>query len=521
MSSRRSSRFRDTAIPRFRQFLSYEFGRFHHVSQFAHSLFGGPCLQAAVRGDEDLFCRNHTEGATDAVRDLLHGLYAMRVRIHHAQADVLCERRFLECLQQCKLLILERQVELIDGEFEHRGIDLGHVTVADVAHGVGAHPVGNDFHRFYCEVEVFLRPRVDSRLIDLNVSGSRALQIHDLLMNRAGEFQDEFPASRVVFVERPLRNRVRAGQHSFHGLAGEGLRVLEPLHRHRVAAPHRPDDYRFGIVPVPVRADETGDGKPFHRVGEVGDHISAVLLAVHEEVHAGVFLDLNPFTRCAALQFREFFLGEVLAEKLAPRFEQMGGFRVAADRSGWEQREAHACTPFRAWLAARVPSTSRWSFRFATPCGKNSSPALGATITRSGGTTPVMRRMACPISSTVSSRVFRASRMPHINVLVNGARAMTSQLRYPATKSSPITSNGSCSSCGYTPSTSPKYVQRTFLVFTPSTSTVMASANKGYSCLCRHRAGSSTWMISAPAFCSARSSALRARASARTNSRPD
>ena len=211
---------------------------------------------------------------------------------------------------------------MVDGKFEHRGIDLGHVAVADVAHRVGADPVGDDVHRLHCQGKIFLRPGVDRRLIYLDVLRAGVLQIHDLLMNRAGELQDEFPAGRIVLVERPLRNRVWPGQHAFDRPAGERLRVLEPLHGNRVAAPYRPNHHRFGIIPVPVGADETGDGEPFHLIGEIGHHVPAVLLAVHQQVHAGVFLDLNPLPRRAPFQLCEFILGEVFPGKLAPRLDE-------------------------------------------------------------------------------------------------------------------------------------------------------------------------------------------------------
>src|SRR3990170_5780339 len=196
-----------------REFVSDETRRLDHDAKLADRLVDRPRLQSAVGRDVHLRGRDDPQRLADAVGHLLHRLDAVAVRVHDTQADVLRERRGSERLEEREFLVLQGQVELVHGQSQHRRIDLGDVAVTDVAHGVRGGPLRHDLHRLDGELEVFLGPGVDGGLVDLDESRPRALPIHDLVLDGPGPLADELPPGRVVFVERPLRDGVGAGQH--------------------------------------------------------------------------------------------------------------------------------------------------------------------------------------------------------------------------------------------------------------------------------------------------------------------
>ena len=127
--------------------------------------------------------------------------------------------------------VLEREVDLLDGQAQHLGVDLLDLAVADVGVELGVDAVDGRVHRLDGEVEVLVRARVDGGLVDLDVLRAGLDQRLDLAADDLRHVEDGVAARRVVLVERPLDHRVGAGEHAFDGPIGEALRVLATCRR--------------------------------------------------------------------------------------------------------------------------------------------------------------------------------------------------------------------------------------------------------------------------------------------------
>src|SRR5439155_13206367 len=239
--------------------------------------------------------------AADAVLNVLHFFDEARVDVRHADAEILAaiKGRLLHQLQVFEVCVHEGEVDLLDGQAKHVGIDLLDLPVTDVRVELGVDAVDGQVHRLDGQVEVLVRPRVDGRLVDLDVFRACLDQLLDLAADDRRHVEHRVAPGRVVVVERPLDHRVGAGEHALDRTVGQALPVAPHLDGHR-AGPGQPvDDYRPAVVTIAVGADEAAEFHTADRIaarlaGEVGDHVAALHLAVDEHVETDLLLAADP-----------------------------------------------------------------------------------------------------------------------------------------------------------------------------------------------------------------------------------
>ena len=110
-------------------------------------------------------------------------------------------------------------------------------------------------------------------------------------------------------------------------------------------------------------------------LGEVGDHVAAIHLAVDEDVDVETLLPSDPLFGRLALELGELRFAELSARVRVARLLQIVGLAERAHRRRQQDLIAHAFTPPVACAAA----TSAFSFCTATSCGRYSSPVVGAS----------------------------------------------------------------------------------------------------------------------------------------------
>ena len=210
------------------------------------------------------------------------------------------------------------------------------------------------------------------------------------------------------------------GEHALHRAGRQRLRPPPPVDGHGPRPAHRAHHHRLVVVAVSVRADEAAPGEAGHRLGEVRDHVPAVLLAVHQDVEAELLLGAHPELGRLALQAVELGPRDGVARGLGPGLDEIVGLREAADGGGGQDRQvqaetaelraAHRGLPSRP-ACSRAIATMFSSFARARALGRSSSPQDGPRPTgprRPGSTRSRIRRRA----SRDSSFVFRPSTTP-------------------------------------------------------------------------------------------------------------
>ena len=225
---------------------------------------------------------------------------------------------------------------------------------------VGRESVDDEVHRLDGEAQL-VGPNRERRLVDLDDADARRRGGPRLPSGPRGRGARQRPAVRVVVVEGPVHQRVRSRQHPLHRARRERLRPPPPVDRHGTRASARADHHRLVVVAVSVRADEAAPGEAGHRLGEVRDHVSAVLLAVHQDVEAELLLGPRPRTpvawRSSAIELgpRD---GVARGLGAGPLIEIVG-LREAADGGGGQDRQVQAETSGASRDSSGPPVASR------------------------------------------------------------------------------------------------------------------------------------------------------------------
>src|SRR3979411_448187 len=175
-------------------------------------------------------------------------------------------------------------------------------------------------------------------------------------------------------------------------------------------------------------ATRPADRESVDALGEVGDHIAAVHLAVDEDVEIEALLPADPIFGRLPLEVDELRISELAARVRVARFLQVIGLPERADGRRQQDPTAHAFTP----PVARAAATSAFSFFTAMSCGRYSSPVVVESHSRSAGTFRSADSTSSTLSRSVSTRVLRASMMPITTICLNArspSRAFVSRLR--------------------------------------------------------------------------------------------
>ena len=262
---------------------------------------------------------------------------------------------------------------------------------------------GHDTHGLDGDLDL-LRPRVDRRLVDLDVGRAGPLQIARFVAHDLGEGEHGVAARRVRLVVRPVEHRVWAGEHSLNRAIGERLRVLEVAHRQRLRAAHLPLDDGLVVVAIPVGPHQPADAEALEPLREERHHVAAVHLAVHQHVEPDLLLPPDPFSGGLALELLELRPSQLSARVLRAGLQQVirlpegAHGRRRQDRRWWLSLRAQGPLPLFARTlrldhastscpaALRAPWTSAASFARATLRGRYSSEVVGAIHRRSCGT---------------------------------------------------------------------------------------------------------------------------------------
>src|SRR4051812_38410421 len=121
-------------------------------------------LEPAVGMRQQPIGTHIAQSLADPFGSLIHRLEPVRVHIDDTDGELLCERILVEEIQPAVLVVVHREVELIDRELQHLWVDRREVAVADVRDGLRLEILGDDAHRFDSDVEL-LWPRVDRGLV--------------------------------------------------------------------------------------------------------------------------------------------------------------------------------------------------------------------------------------------------------------------------------------------------------------------------------------------------------------------
>src|SRR5439155_5609909 len=122
------------------------------------------------------------------------------------------------------------------------------------------------------------------RLVDLDDTDSRLLQVNNLVAEGECDLPAHLAAWQVVAYERPLQHGDRTGQHAFHWAPGQRLGIDRPGDRHRT----RPgdvakDDRRAHAArAIALNPAMLGEGVAGELLAEILDHVVALELAMHQ-----------------------------------------------------------------------------------------------------------------------------------------------------------------------------------------------------------------------------------------------
>src|ERR687891_1169328 len=198
----------------------------------------------------------------------------------------------------------------------------------------------------------------------------------------AGKVEDEVAASRVVLVEGPVTDRVRAGEHALYGGVGEGLSVFPPFDRHGLLAAHGTGGDWLSVVAVPVGTDQPPDLQSRELLGEIRDHVAPIHLAVDDHIGADRTLKLDPLPCCPALELAEFVSFDLAAGALAACLCDVAGLRKAADGCRPQSRPAQIDVShlmhLLSWRPEPAAPVCSWPFLGEGTRGRRRAPPTGS-----------------------------------------------------------------------------------------------------------------------------------------------
>ena len=179
------------------------------AAELGPALLHGAGLEPAVGVDPDAVGRQDGGAPADPGADVVGGLHGVRVDVEHAEREVLGERVLLEHRQEIEGAVRDREVEVVHRQVEEARVDRLEGAEARVDDVVGGEPVDDEVHRLDGEAQL-VGPDRERGLVDLDDADPGLEQRLDFLPDLAGEREAGGLAVRIVVVERPVHEGVRA-----------------------------------------------------------------------------------------------------------------------------------------------------------------------------------------------------------------------------------------------------------------------------------------------------------------------
>ncbi len=182
------------------------------------------------------------------------------------------------------------------------------------------------------------------RLVNLDNADAGRFEIRDLVAQRQRDLLRDGFARHVLARERPAENGYRAGQHSFHRLAGQRLRIGRPLQGNRPRAADVADNHRRldAARAVTLHPAVLGEDETLQVFAEILHHVVTLRFAVHQHVEAQTLLfgdrlfdmlrDAGAVAGAVDIAFFE----------IEPQAADLGGLREGADSGGRPGRQIKA-----------------------------------------------------------------------------------------------------------------------------------------------------------------------------------
>lgn len=178
-------------------------------------------------------------------------------------------------------------------------------------------------------------------LIDLDVDNASLLQIGDLVADGQSQLGADDGAGNVITDKGPLQAGDGTGQHTLHGLLGQGLGVDSLGDGHGVdAVDITKDDWGTDAART-VRGNPSvlGEDVTFETLTKVGDHVVTLSLTVDKDVNLELFLLLDTE---GDLLLNEVMVGssiDLTLGELGTGKTDLLGLREGADGGGGEGGE--------------------------------------------------------------------------------------------------------------------------------------------------------------------------------------
>ena len=277
-----------------------------------------------------------------------------------------------EQVQHVEIAVGHLQVKVVHRGLEHVGVDVLEGAVAGVGDEVGGQALGHSLQAFDQHRQLFRADR-HGGLVHLNDLAAGFDQGFNLAANHPRQRQAGGAAVGVMLVEGPVHDGVGAGEHALDRFLGEVLGELPPVHRHGAGPLDRAGDDGLVVVAVAVATHQPALLEAGQVFGEVGHHVAAVHLAVHQHVQAQLLLLFDPEGGGALFQLVQLIGGDLALAEVAAPLQQVVGLGEAAHRRDREERQveselleffsAHCVTYFLSNARAPAGGASTWRRR--------------------------------------------------------------------------------------------------------------------------------------------------------------
>ena len=201
------------------------------------------------------------------------------------------------------------------------------------------------------------QPLAQGRLVDLDQTDARRLQIDRLVADAQRDLQRSVAPRLIVADKRPLQDRDRPGEHPLHRPRGERLGVLAPANRHRPRAGHVAEKDRRLDAQCPVTLHPTvgRSREALQLLAEVLDHVGPLEFAVNQHVQPDLFLKADRPLDLLLAEVLVAFLRPLAGLQRRAGAADLAGLGEGADGRRGEQRQGEAALLGLAALDERTP----------------------------------------------------------------------------------------------------------------------------------------------------------------------
>ena len=218
-------------------------------------------------------------------------------------------------------------------------VRLDAVAVADMHRGGARQALGRALQRRHAPFLHRVHVDVERGLVELDHIDAVGLQCPRLLVQQRGERHRQRRAVTVVRIGDRIDNRHRPRQRELQLSRGMFARLPGLGGVHAVAQPQRAGDcrhHRLVAVVADAHFDAPAEVDPFDILQEAVHEMLPRLLAVGDDVDAGVLLQLDRQQRRVALRCGECVARQLPRRPQHVRLGEPGGFRQTAGDRGFE-----------------------------------------------------------------------------------------------------------------------------------------------------------------------------------------